>query len=128
MLQLWRSRPHVQTVFLSSAIIPESTEFPKLSRDGLSSPPPSRREHRVCLPAVFSPTVSRIYSPNSVVVHCYINNCSVQAVVDTAADVSIISEKLFDSLSQSPPILEESQLSTAGNFILKTKKGRSREY
>ena len=56
------------------------------------------------------------------IVNCRVNNSCIPAVVDTAADVTIISEKVYKTFCNTPVIGEETNLITAGNFDLKARK------
>ena len=59
-------------------------------------------------------TVNVLKSTSTLTVDVRLEDVSVKAVVDTAAQVTIISDKLFKKLGWSGPVLKKVKLQTAG--------------
>ena len=67
--------------------------------------------------------VNRLKADSSLKVLCHIDKVAVQAVVDTAADVTIISERLFDRLQNKPNVVKHVKMRAAGeNQIILAKQ------
>ena len=59
--------------------------------------------------------ISRLKSkPHDLRITCWLNNDKITGIIDTAADVSIISEKTFKSLSKQPKLKETISMKAAG--------------
>lgn len=70
------------------------------------------------LPIEMKPTdemfIRRMRSSSNIKITVEINEVPVEAVIDTAAQVTIISDKLYESLITKPPILKTVVLHAAG--------------
>lgn len=62
-------------------------------------------------------TINRLPSPKSRKVSCKVNDVSVDAVVDTAAMVTIISETVYEKLSPKPPVIGSTVMKAAGENL-----------
>ena len=60
------------------------------------------------------PQINSLSSGKSLRVACSINQEQVYAIVDTAADVSLISESLYLRLAKEVPIIRQANLAAAG--------------
>ena len=58
--------------------------------------------------------VCRLKSPSMLSVSIIVGDKVVRAVVDTAAEVTILSDRIYDSLRPKPPIIKQVTLNTAG--------------
>ena len=68
------------------------------------------------------PQINSLSSGKSLRVACSINQEQVYAIVDTAADVSLISESLYLRLAKEVPIIRQANLAAAGQGQVITAK------
>ena len=62
-------------------------------------------------------TINRLASPKSRKVSCKVNGIEVDAVVDTAAMVTIISDAIYEKLSPKPPVIGSTVMKAAGENL-----------
>ncbi len=58
--------------------------------------------------------INRLQSDSSPRVKCRIQGLSLSAVVDTAAEVTIISERVYNRLNPLPPVIKQVRMQAAG--------------
>ena len=68
--------------------------------------------------------IRRLQSTSVLRTQCFVDGVSTVAVVDTAADVTIISEQLFEKLSPRPNCLREIKMYAAGKDQTLTAKAK----
>ena len=64
--------------------------------------------------------VCRLTSPSMLSIQAQIEDILVKAVVDTAAEVTIISDRIYNNLHQKPPLIKKVTLNTAGREMKMT--------